>query len=180
MLTDVETRHGAWYAARATAAADDLRSQTFNNADASARLADLNVVVAFAWAVDRGDAELAGRVAAALASYGIQAGLLRESAARLRRALSMGEMSPGVRSDVLMALVNLRAALGDVADQARDSLEALSLARRAGSDIRVRASPHRARQLHPARVHRAADRGRRDGRAHRLQLGCDGGVEQPR
>ena len=112
LLTDVETRHGAWFAARATAAADDLRSQTFNNADASARLADRNVVVAFERAVDRGDAALAGRVAAALASYGIQAGLLRESAARLRRALSMGEMSPGVRSDVLMALVNLRAALG--------------------------------------------------------------------
>ena len=137
LLTDVEMRHGAWFAARATAAADDLRSRTFNNADASARLADRNVVVAFERAVDRGDAELAGRVAAALASYGIQAGLLRDSAARLRRALSMGEMSPGVRSDVLMALVNLRAALGDVADQARDGQEALSLARRAGSDIRV-------------------------------------------
>ena len=84
-LADAEARHGAWYATRATRAADDLRTRTFNNSDASARLADRNVVVAFERAVDRGDAELAGRLAAALASYGIQAGILRESVARLKR-----------------------------------------------------------------------------------------------
>ena len=31
-LADAEARHGAWYAQRATTAADDLRSKTFNNA----------------------------------------------------------------------------------------------------------------------------------------------------
>ena len=136
-LADAEARHGAWYATRAIAAADDLRTRTFNNSEASARLADLNVVVAFERAVDRGDAELAGRLAAALASYGIQAGILRESAARLRTALAMGETSPGTRSDVLMALVNLRAALGELDDQVPDAQEALALARLSGSDIRV-------------------------------------------
>ena len=136
-LAEAEARHGAWYAARATRAADDLRSRTFNNADASARIADLNVVAAFERAVDRGDAELAGRLAAALGSYGIQAGILRESEARVRRALATGEASPGTRSDVLMALVNLRAALGELNDQVPEAHEALALARQAGSDIRT-------------------------------------------
>ncbi len=136
-LVDAEARHGAWYATRATAAADALRTRTFNNADASAQLADRNVVVAFERAVDRGDAELAGRISAALASYGIQAGILRETVARLRTALAMGEMTPGVRSDVLLALVNLRAALGDLDGLIPDAEEAVELARRSGSDIRV-------------------------------------------
>ena len=131
---DAEARHGAWYAQQATTAADDLRSKTFNNAQASARLADPNVRVAFERAVVRGDAEIAGRLAAAFASYGVQAGVLRESANRLRTALAMDGASPGTRADLLTALLNVRGMLGEHGDQAPLGRQAVALARESGSE----------------------------------------------
>jgi predicted ATPase/DNA-binding CsgD family transcriptional regulator len=136
-LAELERRHAAHYADRAVAAADAVRTSSFSERRAGAALADPNIETAFERAVELGESELAVRLAAALASYGMQTGIFRSALARLRIALAMPGVSAGVRADGLNALVSLRGALLDVSDLATDAREALALARAAGSPERV-------------------------------------------
>ena len=108
----IRRRHAEHFADRAEAAADRLRTHTFGDALAGARLADPNLQTAFESAVAERDAPLAVRIAASLASGAMRAGTLREGEARVRAALELGELPPGIRADGLNAIVSLRDALG--------------------------------------------------------------------
>jgi non-specific serine/threonine protein kinase len=132
-----ELRHVAWYADRSDAAADMLRTRAFERPDAARELADPNMVAAFDQSVAAGDGEAAGRLAAALGTYGVRAGLLRASAARLRTALAMGPASPGTQADVLNAHVSIRGLLGDVDGIDDEAREAAAAARLSGDPTKM-------------------------------------------
>ena len=133
-LADAEARHGAWYAARATTAADDLRSKTFNNAEASARLADPNVRRGIRAGggtgrcrdrrAPRGGLRLVRRPGGVAARVGDPA------ADRARD----GRRVTGTRADLLTALLNVRGMLGEHGDQAPLGRQAVALARESGSE----------------------------------------------
>lgn len=136
---EVGGRHAEHYATRAQAAAHRLRTQTFGDPEAAARLADPNVLAAFEFAVDAGEPELASRLAAAMASGAIHSGSLSAAMARIVTALDLGPVPPGIRSDALNALVSLRGALGEtgLVDLAREAVATARAANDRGREVRA-------------------------------------------
>ncbi len=134
---EVHARHVAHYAGHAVAAADAIRSSSFGDQAAGRRLGEPDIAAAFERAVKSGDGESAVRLAAALATRGIQMGILREPVARLRLALALPGVSDAVRSDGLNALVSLRGELGELDEQVADAREAVARARAASSPERI-------------------------------------------
>ncbi|HEY7132727.1 MAG TPA: LuxR C-terminal-related transcriptional regulator, partial [Candidatus Limnocylindrales bacterium] len=134
---DLWRQHAAWYADRAVELADTVRTTTFSEQRAGARLADPNIDVALDRALDHGDGELAVRLAAALATRAVQTGVIRKPLARLRAAMELPVASSGVRSDGLNASVSLRAMLDETDGLTADARAALAEARRARDEIRI-------------------------------------------
>ncbi|MBA2382129.1 MAG: hypothetical protein H0V73_08465, partial [Chloroflexi bacterium] len=130
-------RYVSLYADRAVEAANTVRTSSFSAASAGKTLDDPNIQGAFAQAVAMGDEDSALRIAAALASRGMQTGILREPLARLRTTIGFVDVAAGTRSDALNAMVSLRGVLGDTVGLVADAREALALARAAGSPQRV-------------------------------------------
>jgi predicted ATPase/DNA-binding CsgD family transcriptional regulator len=75
---------------------------------------------------------LAVQLAMTLATYGVRAGNARDSLRRLRAAMELGAVPPGIRSEALCAVVNLSWMTREPADFAAMASEAVDLAREAG------------------------------------------------
>ena len=108
----IRRRHATYYLALAEAAADRLRSRTFGDAEAAAKLDDPNLMTAFAFGISEADAELSTRIAAALSPGAVRSGRLSESAACLERGLELGPVPDAVRADALNSLASIRRTLG--------------------------------------------------------------------
>jgi DNA-binding NarL/FixJ family response regulator len=136
VAAEYERRHAEWYADRAVAAADAVRTSSYSEQRGGSALADPNLVVALERAIAFGDGDVAVQLAASLATRAMQTGMLSEAAVRLDAALALPLVEPGIRADGLNAILSVRGALGAVVDLA-DAREAVELATRSGSGIRV-------------------------------------------
>jgi len=127
-----ERRFAEHFAARAQQAADGLRDLAPAPSLAWFSREIANVQAAYAVAVGLGDAALAVQLAMTMATYGVRSGSVRESLTRLRTAMELGDVPPGIRSEALSAVVNLRFMLGSTDGLAALAEEAVVLAEVAG------------------------------------------------
>ena len=134
--TAVRRRHVAHFAARALAAADVFRARSWSDERSGAQLNDPNVRAAYDYAVALGDAAGAVSLAASMGTYSARSGLLRETAARIEKALDLGPLPPTIEIDALGALASNLHELG-----VRDGL--VELTERAVALGRVAGSPER-------------------------------------
>jgi predicted ATPase/DNA-binding NarL/FixJ family response regulator len=136
-IAEVQRRHATYYADLGVAGADRIRTTSFSDRRGGAVLADPNVQTAFERSLDLHEPELAIRLAASLATYAMQTGILRQALARLDTAMALQGGSAGVRADGLNALVSVRGALRQMPDLADLSADAVALARVADDPIRI-------------------------------------------
>ena len=138
----IRRRFVATEAARAQAAADTLRDVAEQHAALTWMAAESsNLRSAYRSAVEHEHPAEAVQLAMTLATYGVRAGNPRECLARLREALLLGPVPPGIRSEALCAVVNLSVILdepGDLVGMAREAVELAQVAREPRREARAR------------------------------------------
>lgn len=123
-------------AAHAQEAADALRDVEPEGALAWMTREAPNLRVALELATSLPEPALAVQLAMTLATHGVRAGNAFESLRRLRAAMALGPVPPGIRSEALCAIINLCWMTGDPVDVGALGGEAVALARQAGDPRR--------------------------------------------
>jgi predicted ATPase/DNA-binding CsgD family transcriptional regulator len=136
-LAPTQARMAAWFGRRSEDAANRFRFHSWSDERAGRELADPNLVASFDAALAVEDATSALQIAASLSTGALRNGILREPAARIRKALALRGGTPGPRADALNALASITREVGDYAAAVPIGDEAVAAGQASGDVIRI-------------------------------------------